>query len=202
MIETPRDSGRHAEHENSRSEVEAGGCQSGGAAASPNPSIPSSSAATNVSDELIVWLEAIREVLREAHFALDDSEDRTDDDPRVYHVPDENVMALHKALKACEAFATEDDDPWYGPGPLVTRIIERLRERATLSPPLPSLDVGRLREALEPFAKLASDYDGPAARLGVPSPYRDSRVIRTQLGACRRARAALSTSLPSPLRHD
>jgi hypothetical protein len=94
-------------------------------------------------EQMIRWLEAIREVLREAHFALDDSEDRTDDDPPVYHVPNENVMALHRALKACEAFATEDDDPWYGPGPLVTRIIDQLR--ATLSPPLPSPGVERLR---------------------------------------------------------
>jgi len=86
--------------------------------------------------DLVVQLSAIRTVLREAHFALDDSEDLSHLDEPVHAVPLDNVTRLHRALKACERFAPKDE-AWEGPGPLVTRIIEHLGHY--LSAP----DVGR-----------------------------------------------------------
>lgn len=79
----------------------------------------------------IPWLEAIRDVVREAHFALDDSEDRTHEDPPVHAVPHENAVTLEEALVACENFALPNEI-WDGPGPLVTRVIDML---AALSDP-------------------------------------------------------------------
>lgn len=75
--------------------------------------------------DLVVQLSAIRTVLREAHFALDDSEDLSHLDEPVHAVPLDNVMRLHRALKTCERFAPKDE-AWEGPGPLVTQIIEQL----------------------------------------------------------------------------
>lgn len=80
--------------------------------------------------DLVVQLSAIRTVLREAHFALDDSEDLSHLDEPVHAVPLNNVMRLHRALKACERFAPEDA-VWEGPGPLVTQIIEQLGHHLT-----------------------------------------------------------------------
>ncbi|MGV1682961.1 hypothetical protein [Sphingopyxis sp. NJF-3] len=81
---------------------------------------------------IVVKLSAIGNVLREAHFALDDSEDLSHQDPPVHAVPFENVMRLDRALRACERFAP-DNEAWDGPGPLATQIIERLG--GLLTPP-------------------------------------------------------------------
>lgn len=75
--------------------------------------------------QAITWLETIREVVREAHWALDDSEDRTDAEPPFHAVPHENAMTLDETLRACENFAAPDE-AWDGPGPLVTRVIDLL----------------------------------------------------------------------------
>lgn len=88
---------------------------------------------------VVVQLSAIRTVLREAHFALDDSEDLSHQDPPVHAVPIENVMRLHRALKACERFAPEDE-AWEGPGPLATKIIEWLGTSPALAPAPPTKD--------------------------------------------------------------
>lgn len=73
--------------------------------------------------EQLEWLAAIREVVREAHSALDDSEDRSHEDEPIHAVPHSNAIALEEALVACENFAKPDEE-WDGPGPLVTRVIE------------------------------------------------------------------------------
>lgn len=75
--------------------------------------------------DIVVQLSAIQTVLREAHFALDDSEDWSHLDDPVHAVPLDNVTRLHRALKVCERFAGEGEG-WDGPGPLVARIIEQL----------------------------------------------------------------------------
>ena len=75
--------------------------------------------------EIIEWLKAIREVVREAHFALDDSEDRSYESPPINAVPRSNVEQLDTALEACEVYCPEGE-AWDGPGPLVTKIIDRI----------------------------------------------------------------------------
>lgn len=75
---------------------------------------------------IIEKLEAVREAVREAYCALDDSDDRSHEDEPVHAVPHSNAMALEDALVACENFAPPEE-AWDGPGPLVTQIIEYVR---------------------------------------------------------------------------
>lgn len=79
--------------------------------------------------DIVAWLEAIRDVVREAYFAADDSEDRSCEEPPIHCVPHSNFTDLCNALDAAEAFAREGE-LWNGPGPLVTRIIDILSTQA------------------------------------------------------------------------
>lgn len=73
-------------------------------------------------------LDAIGGALMHAHFALDDSEDRTGESPPVHHIPHENFVDLASALEKCEAFETDLADErtvWEGPGPLAGAIRDK-----------------------------------------------------------------------------
>jgi hypothetical protein len=54
----------------------------------------------------------------------------------------------------------------------------------------------RMRKLLKPFAARAEEYDSPAEKRGVSSPYKDDREMRVSLGDCRKARAALNQDKP------
>lgn len=81
-------------------------------------------------------LDAIGEALMHCHFALDDSEDRSGDDPPVHHVPHDSFVALCEAMEKCgefeEAFA-EPRTVWDGPGPLAG-CIKRALARPSVEP--------------------------------------------------------------------
>lgn len=166
----------------------------------------SGGAATAPIASIVVKLSAIRTALREAHWALDDSEDLSHQDPPVHAVPLENVMRLHRALKACERFAP-DDAAWEGPGPLVTEIIEWLGASAALSTAPASTEqadqadvlrerIEEMEVALEPFATFADTFIDEE---GWSGPMKAERIV-DWFGPSdfRKARAALTAAIGEP----